>query len=228
MFNNEKVGAVIVAAGRGERMGSVDKMFAPLGGKVVLARVIDVFQECRSIDQIVIVLGKQNVEAGLKLVAEEGWSRVTDVYPGGVRRQDSVRAGLERLNDCQWVVVHDGARPLVTVDLIESGLKAAKETGAAVCAVPVSDTVKMVGCDGFVRETPPRQSLRAVQTPQVFRCDILEKAYHQVRVEVTDDASLVEELGCRVKLYAGSCDNIKITMPEDLALARILWRQRGG
>ncbi len=227
MINNQKVGAVIVAAGRGERMGGIDKMFVPLGGKPVLARVVDVFEACSLISQIVIVLGEPNIEPGEKLVAKEGWAKVTDVCPGGKLRQDSVAAGLGRLKSCHWVVVHDGARPLVTVALIEAGLQAAKETGAAVAAVPVADTIKVAGDDGFVQGTPPRRNLWAVQTPQVFRSDIITNAYRKAEAEVTDDASLVERMGYRVKLYMGSYDNIKITNANDLALAEIIWQKHG-
>ncbi len=227
MINQKKVGAVIVAAGRGERMGGVDKMFAQIAGKPVLARVVSVFEACSLIDQIVIVLGEQNLERGKKLVAEEGWSKVTDVCPGGKLRQDSVAAGLGRLKDCHWVVIHDGARPLVTAASIEAGLEAAKETGAAVAAVPVADTIKVAADDRFVQSTPPRRSLWAVQTPQVFRSDIITEAYRKIRVEVTDDASAVERMGYRVKLYMGSYDNIKITTANDLALAEVIWQKHG-
>ncbi len=227
MNTNQKVGAVIVAAGRGERMGGIDKMFVPLGGKPVLARVVDVFEACSLISQIVIVLGEPNIEPGEKLVAKEGWAKVTDVCPGGKLRQDSVAAGLGRLKSCHWVVVHDGARPLVTVALIEAGLQAAKETGAAVAAVPVADTIKVAGDDGFVQGTPPRRNLWAVQTPQVFRSDIITNAYRKAEAEVTDDASLVERMGYRVKLYMGSYDNIKITNANDLALTEIIWQKHG-
>ncbi len=227
MLNNQKVGAVIVAAGRGERMGDIDKMFALLGGKPVLAQTVSVFEASPLIDQIVIVLGEHNIEKGKKLLADEGWSKVTDVCAGGKRRQDSVAAGLERLKDCRWVVIHDGARPLVTADLISAGLEAAKESGAAACAVPVRDTIKLAGDDGFVIGTPPRQKLWTVQTPQVFRSDIITDAYRQTAFEATDDASLVERAGGRVRLYRGSYGNIKITTPEDLALAGVLWQKRG-
>jgi 2-C-methyl-D-erythritol 4-phosphate cytidylyltransferase len=226
-MNNQKIGAVIVAAGKGERMGGVDKMFALLGGESVLARVVSVFEQCNSIDQIVIVLGEQNLEQGKKLVAQAGFSKVTDVCPGGKLRQDSVAAGLEMLKSCHWVVIHDGARPLLTVALIEDGVQAAKETSAAVAAVPVTDTIKVAGDDRFVHGTPPRQNLWAVQTPQVFRSDIITNAYRQIKGEATDDASLVERLGYRVKLYMGSYDNIKITTANDLALAEILWQKHG-
>jgi len=227
MSSQQKVGAIIVAAGSSRRMGGTDKVFAPLGGKPILARVIDAFEECQSVNQVVIVVSKQNVESCRKLVAEEGWSKVTEVCPGGKRRQDSVAAGLSQLKNCQWVVIHDGARPLLTVDLIEQGLAEARETGAAVAAVPVTDTIKLAGDDRIVRQTPPRQNLWAVQTPQVFRYDIIAEAYRQAKGEVTDDASLVEQLGYKVKLYMGTYDNIKVTTPDDLALAEILWRKHG-
>lgn len=222
---NQKTGAVIVAAGESRRMGGVDKVLALLGGKPVLARVIDTFQRCSSINQIVVVLSEQNLERGRQLVAEQGWSKVTEVCPGGERRQDSVAAGLSRLSHCQWVVIHDGARPLVTVDLIDRGLEAARETGAAVAAVPVIDTIKVAGDDRIVHQTPPRQNLWAIQTPQVFRIDVITEAYKKANGDVTDDASLVEKLGYKVKLYMGAYDNIKITTPEDLALAEVLWQK---
>lgn len=220
--DQEKVGAVIVAAGSSRRMGGVEKVFALLGGKPVLARVVDVFQRCNPIDQIIIVVSQQNLKSGQQLVAEQGWSKVTAVCPGGERRQDSVVAGLGRLSHCSWVVVHDGARPLVTEDLIERGLEAATETGAAAAAVPVTDTIKVAGDDWFVQKTPLRRNLWAVQTPQVFRFDIIAEAYRQAKGEVTDDATLVEQLGYRVKLYMGSYGNIKVTTPDDLALAEVL------
>ncbi len=223
--DQQKVGAVIVAAGKSQRMSGIDKVFALLGGKPAIARVIDIFQGCNSIHQIVVVLSQQNLEQGQQLVAKQGWPKVTDVCPGGERRQDSVTAGLSRLTDCDWVVIHDGARPLVTVDLIDRGLEAAQETGAAVASVPVTDTIKVAGDDGFVQGTPPRQNLWAVQTPQVFRFDIIAEAYRQAKYEVTDDARLVEQLGYKVKLYMGSYGNIKVTTPDDLALAEVLWRK---
>jgi len=227
MTNQQKVGAISVAAGSSQRMGGVDKVFAPLGGKPILARVIDAFHRCNSIDQIVVVLSRENVEQCRQLVAEQGWSKVTEVCPGGRRRQDSVAAGLSQLNNCDWVVIHDGARPLLTVDLIEQGLVEAKETGAAVAAVPVTDTIKVAGIDRIVHQTPPRQNLWAIQTPQVFRFDIIAEAYRQAKGDVTDDASLVEQLGYKVKLYMGSYDNIKVTTPDDLILAEVLWQKHG-
>jgi len=223
----QKVGSVIVAAGESRRMGGIDKVFAQLGGKPALARVIDAFQKCKAVNQIVVVVSKQNVERCRQLVAEEGWSKVTEVCPGGKLRQDSVAAGLGRLSHCNWVVIHDGARPLATVDLIDRGLEAARETGAAVAAVPVTDTIKVAGDDRIVRQTPPRQNLWSVQTPQVFRIDIITEAYRQAKGEATDDASLVEQLGYRVKLYMSAYDNIKVTTSDNLILAKALWQKHG-
>jgi len=227
MKRNERVGAVIAAGGSSQRMGGIDKMLAPLGGKPVLARVLSVFQHCPTVDQVVVVLSEKNLKAGQQLVAEGGWSKVTDVCLGGLRRQDSVVNGLNRLVDCQWAVIHDGARPLVTVDLIERGLEIASQTGVAIAAVPVTDTIKLADDDLLVQGTPPRRSLWAVQTPQVFRFDIIAEAYRQAKYEVTDDSTAVERLGHKVKIYPGAYDNIKITTPDDLALAEILWRKYG-
>ena len=165
-----------------------------------------------------VVVNRNTLEWCRRLVAEQGWSKVTEVCPGGERRQDSVVAGLNQLSRCDWVVIHDGARPLLTEDLIYRGLNEAEETGAAVAAVPVTDTIKLAGDDRTVQLTLLRHNLWIVQTPQVFRFDIIAEAHRQVKDEVTDDASPVEQLGYKVKLYMGSYDNIKITTPDDLAL----------
>ena len=227
--NKDKVhsaGAVIVAAGESKRMGGEDKLFARLGGEPLLARVIDAFDRCQFISQIVIVTREEKLVETNQLITRSNWFKTIDVCTGGSRRQDSVMAGLERLGKYEWVVIHDGARPLVTTDLIDRGLEAAGETGAAVAAVPVADTIKVAGEDGIVQYTPARESLWAVQTPQVFRFDIITEAYRRAKDDVTDDASLVERAGYEVKLYWGSYDNIKVTTPDDLALAEFLWRKR--
>jgi 2-C-methyl-D-erythritol 4-phosphate cytidylyltransferase len=222
-----RTGAIIVAAGESRRMGGTDKAFAQLGRKPVLTRVIETFNRCQSIGQIVVVVNTSKIDECRQMVNEQGWADTTDICVGGERRQDSVAAGLNRLKDCDWVVVHDGARPLVTEELIERGLAAARETGAAIAAVPVTDTIKTAGDDRVVQETLYRDRLWAVQTPQVFRYDIIQEAYRQPAAEVTDDATLVERLGYKVKLYPGSYDNIKITTPEDLALAEVLINKHG-
>jgi 2-C-methyl-D-erythritol 4-phosphate cytidylyltransferase len=227
MKAKERVGAVIAAAGSSLRMAGVDKIFADLDGAPVLSHVVKVFEACPAIDQIVITLSPHNMEAGKKLASDAGWKRVSDLCEGGARRQDSVGNGLSLLKGCSWVVIHDGARPMVTVDLIERGLEAAVETGAAIAAVPVTDTIKVAGDNMLVQGTPPRSSLWAVQTPQVFRTELIAGAYRQTTFEVTDDASAVERLGHKVKIYHGSYDNMKITTPDDLAVAGVLWRKHG-
>jgi 2-C-methyl-D-erythritol 4-phosphate cytidylyltransferase len=219
------VGAIIAAAGESRRMNGIDKVFAPLGGKPVISRVLDAFEKCDPVNQIVVVVSENNVEKCRGLIAGNKYSKPVEVCAGGKRRQDSVAAGLKQLKDCDWVVIHDGARPLVTKALIEAGLEAAKETGAAVAAVPVTDTIKTAGDDRIVRQTPPRQNLWAVQTPQVFRAAIISKAYQKAKGDVTDDASLVEALGNRVKLYMGSYDNIKITSANDMLVAEVLLKR---
>jgi 2-C-methyl-D-erythritol 4-phosphate cytidylyltransferase len=220
MNTQHRVAAIIVAAGESRRMNGIDKVLAPLKGRPVISHVLSAFDSCKSIDQIVLVVNQKSLEACRKLAA--GPSTPIDLCLGGKRRQDSVAAGLKKLKDCDWVVIHDGARPLITKALIEDGLEAAKETGAAVAAVPVTDTIKIAGDDRIVHQTPPRQNLWAVQTPQVFLPGIITKAYQQAKGEVTDDATLVEQAGYKVKLYMGSYENIKITTPQDLLIAEAL------
>ena len=221
-----RVGAVIAAAGSARRMGEVDKLFFSISGKPLLAYVIDVFQKSDFVHQIVIVLSEANLEWGRKLVEERRYSKVVGICRGGERRQDSVAQGLERLKGCGWVVIHDGARPCLSPALIEQGLEEARETGAAIAAVPVKETIKMVKADRSIRRTPRRDRLWAAQTPQVFRSDIIMEAYRRKERNVTDDAALVEALGYKVKVYMGSYDNIKVTTPEDLALAEAILRDR--
>jgi 2-C-methyl-D-erythritol 4-phosphate cytidylyltransferase len=221
----QQIAAIIVAAGKGKRMEGMDKVFTEINGESILLRATRPFQECRLIDQIVVVVSGEKENKCRRLVTGKEWSKVTDVCVGGKRRQDSVAEGLKRLNNFDWVVIHDGARPFVTVDLIERGLEAARETGAAAAAVPVTDTIKVMDNGGIASQTPPRQNLRAVQTPQVFRFDIIQIAHQQDCGDVTDDATLVENLGHKVKLYQGSYDNIKITTPADLILAEVLLKK---
>jgi 2-C-methyl-D-erythritol 4-phosphate cytidylyltransferase len=225
-MSRERVGAIIAAGGSSRRMGGVDKIFASLGGKPLLCHALQVFQECDVVHQVVLVLNEPSVERGLKLVEEENFSKVMAVSAGGQRRQDSVAEGLKRLRGCDWVVIHDGARPCITVDLIEQGLLEARQTGAAIAAVPLKETLKVVGADGVIESTPRRESLWAAQTPQVFRFDLIAEAHGKVKQEVTDDASLVEALGYKVRVYMGSYDNMKVTTPEDLALAETVLRTR--
>ena len=209
-------------------MGDVDKVFAPLMGKPLISHTVAAFEECPQVGEIVLTLHRDNLERGRALAAAEGWKKVSQVCAGGERRQDSVKAGLERLSPCRWVMVHDGARPCVTQYVLARCIEAAAHTGAAIPAVPVNDTVKAVDSDGVVVRTVPRDELRAVQTPQVFSYDLLLKAYSGSLDEVTDDASLLERLGHKVRVFQGSPDNIKITTRTDLLLAEAILRARAG
>ena len=207
-------------------MDGVNKIFAAVAGKPVLWQVLQIFQGCGVVDQAVVVLNEASVERGLRLVEEGKFSKVVAVCAGGQRRQDSVAEGLKRLDGCSWVVIHDGARPCLTVELVERGLEEARQTGAAIAAVPLKETVKVVDSEGVIASTPRRENLWAAQTPQIFRFDLIAEAHRRVNGEVTDDASLVEALGHKVKVYMGSYDNIKVTTPEDLALAETILRMR--
>jgi 2-C-methyl-D-erythritol 4-phosphate cytidylyltransferase len=202
-------------------MAGINKLFVPLGGKPLLAWSVDTCQRCSLIQQIVLVLNDKDLARGQKLKEERDWSKVT-LCPGGARRQDSVREGLRRIRDCDLVMIHDGARPFLTLDLIKDGLKIVKETGAAVAGVPVKDTIKLAADERLVGETLQRDKLWAAQTPQMFRFDVIMRAYENLPAEVTDDATAVERLGHKVQLYMGDYKNIKVTTTDDLALARII------
>ena len=220
-------GAIIVAAGASRRMGGVDKILAPLLGEPLIAYSLRVFAESPLVGSIVLVMSQDNVEHGRLLVKRNGWHKVREVCAGGDRRQESVRIGLEKLPDSQWTIVHDGARPLVDLEMLDKGLSAAKETGAAVAAVPVKDTIKSARPDLSVAETISREGLWVAQTPQVFRTELLVRAHRRVLEDVTDDATMVERLGGVVRLFMGSYANIKVTTPEDLEVAEAILKSQG-
>lgn len=217
-----RLGAVIAAAGSGTRMRGLDKLFSTVAGRPLLAYSLHAFQQCAVVDEIVIVVSEQNLERGRQLVREFSFTKVSSVRAGGPRRQDSVRLGLEALQPCDYVAVHDGARPLVTSDLIARAVETARECGAAVPALPIADTVKEADAARTVLRTLDRGRLWSVQTPQVFRYDLLMRAHHEVTQEMTDDAAMLEALGARVLLFEGSRSNIKVTTPEDLAIVEAL------
>jgi len=218
------LGAIIVAAGASRRMGGVNKVFAVLGGRPVLAWSVDTCQRHRLVRQIVLVLNDKDLDRGQELLRQRDWDKVT-VRSGGARRQDSVQEGLRQLGSCDWVMIHDGARPFLTPELIEDGLEIAGKTGAAVAAVPIRDTIKLSDSRNLIDETLKREQLWAAQTPQIFDFDIITRAYENLTTEVTDDAAAVAQLGYKAKLYMGDYGNIKITTPEDLKLARIIARE---
>jgi len=213
-------GAIIVAAGRSERMGGVDKLLAPLAGRPLIAHAIAAFACHHEIGELVVVASEANRDAIEGIVGD--LAPAGRVVLGGERRRDSVRAGLAGIATSEYVVVHDGARPLVTGELIAVALAGARETGAALCAVPVSDTVKRVDEAGLVRTTVSREGLWLAQTPQAFRTDLLRRAHAATDIDSTDDAALVELLGEPLRVVMGSSRNLKVTAPEDLALAEAL------
>lgn len=236
----ERVGAIVVAAGRSARMG-FDKLWAPLGGRPVLAWSLSVLSSSSSVDRVVVVgppvdqsTALDSLQAYVDRVAAHVHPAAEIGYaPGGARRRDSVASGLaafECSDNYEWIVVHDGARPFLTPDLITHGLEAARETGAAVAAVPARDTIKRVR-DGRVVETQPRAELWAVQTPQVFRRAALERALTEpddVLAAVTDDASLIEAGGGTVRLVETPRWNLKVTTADDLRVAELLLARGAG
>ncbi len=213
-------------------MAGLDKLWMPLAGRLALARTVDVFERSPLIGHIVLVVHAARMSEAEQLLAEEGWQKISALVPGGRCRQDSVRLGLEALarrsSGIHWVLIHDGARPLVTESLIEAGLQAALEHQAAIAAVPVKDTLKLVE-GGCICETPDRARLWVAQTPQVFAFPLLWEAHHVASAATeqtaTDDATLVERLGHPVVIFPGSYTNIKITTQEDVLLAEYLLQQ---
>ncbi len=229
---NSRLGVIIVAAGSSSRMGGVDKVFADLHGRPVLAWSIETFGRMPEVIAAVLVLSSMNLERGRALVRGMNFGKDVSCVPGGARRQDSVRAGLEALAGAgpgfDFIAVHDGARPFVDEAMVRRGLAAALATGAAIAAVPVKDTIKSAGPDRIVTGTPDRRALWAVQTPQVFSADVILDAHRRVSQEVTDDASMVELAGGRVSVFDGHPENIKITTPDDLLLAGLIATRRAG
>ena len=226
----ERTGVIVVAAGESRRMNGVDKVFTPLLDLPLVCHAVEPFESSPIVDEVVIVLSVDKVPLGQELARQRGWRKATPerVCEGGPRRQDSVRMGLLQLTPCSWVAVHDGARPCASPDLLERGIEAARETGAAVAAVPAKDTIKAVSPLGVVESTLPRETLWLVQTPQVFRYGLLMEAHESCSGTFTDDASMVESLGNRVKVFMGSYTNLKVTTPEDLQLAEVLLRTHRG
>lgn len=219
----KKCGAVIVAAGSASRMKGIDKILTPLAGEPVLSRTLAAFQECDAVAEIVIVTRPDLILAVTDL--SKGFPKVRAVVAGGKTRQASVAAGLGALSDdCSLAAIQDGARPLVTWQLIDRTVRAANTYGAAAPAIPVKDTIKTVK-GGLVESTPDRAFLYAVQTPQVFDTDLLKAALRKAQAQgtaVTDDCSAVENLGMKVKIVEGEERNIKITTPLDLKIAEAI------
>lgn len=219
----KRCGAVIVAGGSASRMGGIDKVMADLGGEPMIRRTVRAFEQCDAVSEIVVVTRADLIGKIMGLCKD--FSKVTAVVAGGDTRGKSVHNGLNALSQkVKLVAVHDGARPLVSWQVIDRTIRAADAYGASAPAIPVKDTVKVVS-GGIVTQTPDRATLRAVQTPQVFDFDLLRAAYVKLEtdgVEVTDDCAAVERMGMSVKIVEGDERNLKVTTPMDLRLAKML------
>jgi 2-C-methyl-D-erythritol 4-phosphate cytidylyltransferase len=223
--------AIVPAAGGGTRLGAgVPKQYLPLLGKPILAWTIRALLAVPRIGEVIVVVpAGDEGRVAREILAPCGLS-VARVVAGGAERQDSVREGLRVASGAELILVHDAARPLIGAAVVEAALAAAAETGGAVVAVPVTDTIKRADGAGCVAETPPRGHLWAAQTPQIFRADWIREAHARALadgVSATDDAMLVERLGYPVRLVPGSTENLKITTTADLMAAEQILRGRG-
>ena len=223
MLKVKRCGAVIVAAGNASRMGGIDKVMAQLDGEPMILRTVRAFENCDVIKEIVVVTRPDLIVPISDLCRD--MEKVTAVVCGGSSRQESVELGLNALSKkVELAAVQDGARPLISWQVIDRTVRAANSYGAAAPAIPVKDTIKVV-TGGIVKETPDRKTLQAVQTPQVFDIDLLKGALQKAKedgAEVTDDCSAVERLGMSVKIVEGDERNIKVTTPMDLKIAQLL------
>ena len=221
--------AVVVAAGSSTRMGT-DKLMLTLGGIPVIVRTLKAVEAAPSVDEIILVTREDMMVPLSQLCQEFALTKVTKVIRGGKTRTESVRLGtLEASGDAQVIAIHDGARPLVTTEIIENAIAQALESGAAAPAVPVKDTIK-VAQKGVVESTPDRASLFAVQTPQIFEASLIRAALQKALddgAKLTDDCSAVERLGMKVVLTEGNVRNLKLTTPEDILTAEALLEGSG-
>jgi 2-C-methyl-D-erythritol 4-phosphate cytidylyltransferase len=227
-----KVTALVPAAGMGKRMGkAVAKQFLPLGDKPMLAHTLLVFQRSPEIDEIIPILSEEDMESCLRDVIEAfHLTKVKTLVVGGKERQDSVYNGIRKLEkDAAIILVHDGVRPFVTHEMIRECVEFARKGECVAVGVPLKDTIKQVDDKGIVQQTLERSRLWAIQTPQAFPAKVLRKAYdesYKNNVFGTDDATLVERAGNKVRVLMGSYENIKITTPEDLVLAEEILKRR--
>lgn len=232
VMERERCAAIVLAAGSGKRMNSsVKKQYIEIYDHPVLYYSLRAF-ETFGIDEIVLVTGKDEIEYCRKeIVKRYGFANVSAIVAGGKERYHSVYEGLKAVKSCQYVFIHDGARPCINQETLNNCLKDVREYGACVAAVPVKDTIKIADKEGFAQITPERSKVWAVQTPQVFEYDLIKKAYEIMfasshELKITDDAMVVENFtDKKVKLTNGSYQNIKVTTPDDLPLAQIYLMQ---
>jgi len=222
--------AIVVAGGKGVRFGGDrPKQFLEVNGSPIIIHTLRQFERCREIGSVVVVLPAEETAGFQSLIEKFALQKVTRIVAGGATRAQSVKTGLATIEEAEVVAVHDGVRPLVTPDEIDSVVKAAGESGAAILVAGLADTIKDVRSNRVVN-TLPRVNLRRALTPQCFRLDVLRRAYQQLEqlegaaIEVTDDSFLVERLGIEVVAIEGSARNIKITREEDLRIAETILR----
>lgn len=221
MIGGDRVGAVLVAAGRSTRMG-FDKLWADLGGRPVLAWSVATLAAHVGVDQLVVVTGADRQEDVADLLGRIVPDRLhARVVLGGERRRDSVEAGLLAIGECSWALVHDAARPFLTEAMIRRGLDEVVACGACVAALPARDTIKRVD-GGAVVETLPRGQLWTIQTPQLFRRELVLAALAATDEDATDEAALIERNGGTVRVFEGDLSAFKITTPGDLEIARAM------
>ncbi|ALS24837.1 2-C-methyl-D-erythritol 4-phosphate cytidylyltransferase [Paenibacillus naphthalenovorans] len=228
-----RLGVVVVAAGKGSRMGTKEsKQYLLIDHKPILVHTLELFERFAPVSSVALVTGADDVPRCGQFVREYGLGKVKHIIQGGKERQDSVYQGLQALKGTvDWVMVHDGVRPFTAVEHLTACLHQAMKTEAAVLAVPVKDTIKVVDGSGVIQSTPDRSSLWAIQTPQAFRFSVLLEAHERARQEGftgTDDAMLVERMGIRVSVVEADYYNIKITTPEDLPWAEWIIRNVRG
>ena len=212
--------AIILGAGNGTRMGiDKSKLLLEINGKTVIQRSVETFLSIKDIDRVIVTVRKNDVELFSKILNDE---RITFVI-GGDTRQQSVKNAVDTIDSCELVIIHDGARPLVTKDTIISTIDNAKKYKAAATGVKVKDTIKVVDDNGYIVDTPNRDSLVAIQTPQIFDFELYKNAMAQAikdKKDFTDDCKLVENYGEKVKVVIGEYTNIKITTPDDVVVAQ--------
>ncbi len=221
--------AIIVAGGTSQRMG-LDKLFAVVAGESVIAHAIRAFDRAPSVSEIIVVAREDRHDEIQKIGRDVGFKKLRSIVPGGQRRQDSVRAGLDAIDaKAEYVGVHDAARPLITPEQIERAFEQCRVYGAAALAQPVNNTLKRADADLLVIDSVDRHQLYAMETPQIFERKLIEEAYRAVyaqNISVTDEVSAVERLKHKVVLVLNDDFNFKITYPRDLPLAELVLKQR--
>lgn len=226
------VTAIIAAGGSGSRMGiDFNKLFLSIDERPIIAYTLDAFENCREVDDIIIVASEKDFAFVKEIVEAFGYEKVTSIVTGGATRQESVRRGLSALSDeCEIVLIHDGARPLVTTQSIANCIEETRENGAAALGTPVKDTIKLADDDGFIKDTVPRENLYLIQTPQGFNRNLIVDAHNyatQNNLDATDDCKLVEALGKKVTIVPSESSNIKLTTPDDYFIISALLAYRG-